>query len=108
MAIKHVSKHHSPDDPGGLIREALDMGADFPGPAEDLILAWMLGLGVDRDPAHAARRLIDSYALADTPPPQDESGRIIEMLRQTAQFPKERLSGQLRDRRAGRGRRRDR
>ena len=99
MAIKYVSKHHSPDDPGGLIREALDMGADFPGPAEDLVLAWMLALGNERDPAEAAQGLMAAYGFAEGPVPQDETGRIIEMLRQTAEFPEERLSGRPRRRR---------
>ena len=84
------------------------MGADFPGPAEDIILAWMLGLGADRDPAQAARRLIETYGLAEAPLPSDATGRIVEMLRQTAEFPKERLAGQPRDRRRTPSRQRDR
>jgi len=54
MAIRYLYEHYSPDDPGGLIREVLQMGEDFPGPAEDVILAWILRPGQDRDPAEAA------------------------------------------------------
>jgi hypothetical protein len=32
MATKYLSPHHSPDDPGGVIREVLLMGPEFPGP----------------------------------------------------------------------------
>ena len=106
MAIKYVSKHHSQNDPGGLIREALNMGEEFPGPAEDLVLAWMLALGNERDPAEAAKELATAYGFAEGPVPPDETGRIVEMLRQTAAFPKDRLSGQPRDRRRGAGQRR--
>ena len=42
MATKYLSPHHSPDDPGGVIREVLLMGPEFPGPAEDAMLAWEL------------------------------------------------------------------
>ena len=42
-------------DPKRLIEQAFEMGAEFPGPAEDLLLSWMLSLPVDSDaPAIAA------------------------------------------------------
>ena len=42
-------------DPKRLIEQAFEMGAEFPGPAEDLLLSWMLSLPVDADaPAIAA------------------------------------------------------
>lgn len=107
MAIKYISANDSPDDPGGLIKEILDMGAEFPGPAEDILVAWMLRLGEDRDPAAAARRLLDSYGIAEGPLPDDACGRVVELLRQAADFPQTRLAGHLR-RRGGPGGRRDR
>ncbi|HEY9549310.1 MAG TPA: hypothetical protein VIR45_07400, partial [Kiloniellaceae bacterium] len=69
MSIRYISDHDSPDDPGGLIREVLEMGDDFPGPAEDVVLAWVLRLGQDRDPAEAAKRLIADYELGREPAP---------------------------------------
>src|SRR3546814_4207546 len=39
LMVRYLSEHDSPDDPGGLIREVLQMGAEFPGPAEDVVLA---------------------------------------------------------------------
>src|SRR3546814_10788799 len=60
LMVRYLSEHDSPDDPGGLIREVLQMGAEFPGPAEDVVLAWILRLGEGRDPGEAAKRLIRS------------------------------------------------
>jgi hypothetical protein len=42
-------------DPKRLIEQAFEMGAEFPGPAEDLLLSWMLSLPAGADaPAIAA------------------------------------------------------
>lgn len=101
MVIKYVSKHHSPDDPGGMIKEVLEMGGEFQGPAEDILLSWMLNLGDERDPAESAARLLEAYGHADGPLPEGHCGKIVEMLRQTARYPQERLSGHLRGRRKG-------
>ena len=83
MAVRYVSRHHSPEDPGGLIAEALTLGADFPGPAEDLLLAWSLRLAEDLPAQEAARRLIERHALATAALP-GAAGRLVELLRQTA------------------------
>ena len=84
MATRYLSPHHSPDDPGGVIREVLLMGPEFPGPAEDVMLAWTLRLGVDRDPADSARRLLETYELADGPLPDGACGKLVDLLRQAA------------------------
>lgn len=95
MAIRYLSEHDSPDDPGGLIREVLQMGEDFPGPAEDVILAWILRLGQDRDPAEAAQRLLDDYHLNDDMLPGGACGRLIAMLKETAAYPAQRMTRHL-------------
>ena len=84
MATRYLSPHHTPDDPGGVIREVLLMGPEFPGPAEDVILAWTLRLGVDRDPAEAAGRLLAAYDLAEGPLPEGACGTLVDLLRQAA------------------------
>jgi hypothetical protein len=84
MATKYLSPHHSPDDPGGVIREILLMGPEFPGPAEDVILAWTLRLGVDREPADAAKNLLETYELAEGPLPEGACGKLVGLLRQAA------------------------
>ena len=95
MAIRYLSEHDSPDDPGGLIREVLSAGEEFPGPAEDVILAWVLRLGQDRDPAQAAARLIEAYHLNDDGLPGGACGRLIEMLKETADYPAQRMTRHL-------------
>ena len=85
MATTYLSPHHSPDDPGGVIREVLLMGPEFPGPAEDVIVAWTLRLGPDRDPADAAERLLAAYELAEGPLPEGPCGKLVDLLRQAAQ-----------------------
>ncbi|MPZ12239.1 MAG: hypothetical protein GEU89_18810 [Kiloniellaceae bacterium] len=95
MAIRYLSEHDSPDDPGGLIREALGLGEEFPGPAEDVALAWILRLGQDRDPAEAATRLIADYELDREPGPGGACGRLVAILRETAEFPAQRMTRHL-------------
>jgi len=84
MATKYLSPHHSPNDPGGVIREILLMGPEFPGPAEDVILGWTLRLGADRDPADAAKCLLATYELAEGPLPEGACGKLVDLLRQAA------------------------
>ena len=59
----YTSPDHSPEDPGGILKESLAMGADFPGPAEDALLAWTLRLAPEVDTQAAARTLIQRYGL---------------------------------------------
>lgn len=82
--MRYTSPHHSEDDPGGLIREALTMGERFPGPAEDLLLSWLLSLGSERQPPEVARRLLTYYGVAEGDTPAGEAGRLVLLLRQTA------------------------
>jgi len=85
MAIRYVSEFDSPEDPGGLIKQALDMGEEFPGPAEDIILAWTIRLDPALEPAVAAQRLLKSYSIEEGDPPETEAGRLVTLLRQVGQ-----------------------
>src|SRR3546814_10982764 len=71
------------------------MGAEFPGPAEDVVLAWILRLGEGRDPGEAAKRLITDYELDREPPPTGACGRLVAILRETAEFPTGRITRHL-------------
>lgn len=79
--VHYQSAHHSEDDPGGLIGQALEMGETFPGPAEDLLLSWSLRLA---DPAAAARRLIARHGLERPPAGEGPRRRLVELLQETA------------------------
>ena len=95
MAVTYTSKHHSPEDPGGIIREVLNLGAEFTGPAHDVLLGWTLRLGDEIDPAVAARTLLERYGYADAPPPEGACGQLIKLLRETASYPQGRLDAHL-------------
>ncbi len=80
-----------PEDPNGLIRQVLAMGEEFPGPAGDVLLSWLIQLKDRMDPAAAARSLIERHGLADRPLPPGPLGELVRMLRETAEFSPERL-----------------
>jgi hypothetical protein len=50
-----------PLDPKSLLEQAFAMGEEFPGPAEDLLLSWLLSLASDQQPAEAAKSLLPRY-----------------------------------------------
>ena len=95
MTIKYLSDHHTPEDPGGLIKEVLEMGDAFPGPAEDIMLAWVLRLEDTQDPATVAKKLLQDYSVAEGPLPGGACGRVVELLRETADFGQDRLNRHL-------------
>ena len=92
MAIKYATRYHSDDDPGGLIREVVEMGEAFPGPAKDLLLSWVLRLEPGREPATAAANMLRDYGLEDRPDPEGACGELVAMLRETALYGPERLA----------------
>jgi hypothetical protein len=91
-------------DPGWLIHRTLDETADRTGAsAEDAVLAWLVRLPDDTDPADAAADIIAAYA-----PERDDGGdhlatRIFALLAEIRDYPRSRLA---RLPRARRGRRR--
>ena len=89
----------SGDDPGGLIGDAYAMGAEFPGPAQDLFLDWALRLK-DTTPQAAAARLLQRHR--DAVVAHDSAlGELVRLLEEAA-----RDSGMIvSKRRGGRARR---
>ena len=51
----------NPHDPKSLLEQAFEMGEEFPGPAEDLLLSWLLSLGTGQPPAEAAAAVLPHY-----------------------------------------------
>ena len=108
MTVKYISRYHSDDDPGGLIREVVELGPEFPGPAYDVLLAWILRLEASRDPAQVAARLLSEYGIAEGPLPENACGELIGLLREVSTYGWERLratAGRSATRRGGRRRR---
>jgi hypothetical protein len=85
------AKRGPPHDPDLLIAQVLEMGAEFVGPAEDIIFSWLITLAPDVDPAAAANTLLDDHKLRDGPVPAGAIGRVWTLLRETAEYPDSRL-----------------
>ena len=51
----------NPLDPKSILEQAFEMDEEFPGPAEDLLLSWLLSLSADQQPATAAATLLPRY-----------------------------------------------
>ncbi len=91
MTRSEGGKIASADDPKHLIEQVFAMGDEFPGPAEDLLLSWMLSLAPEADAPQAARRLADCYEsrlrdVAENRPLR----RLWRLLRETAMAKNER------------------
>ena len=72
-------------DPKRLIEQAFEMGAEFPGPAEDLLLSWILSLPAEADAPAIAALLAERHRagvahLEDKHPVR----RLLTLLEQTA------------------------
>ena len=76
---------NSDHDPKRLIEQAFEMGAEFPGPAEDLLLSWILSLPASADASAIAALLAERHRagvadFAATHPVR----RLLTLLEQTA------------------------
>lgn len=90
-------------DPKRLIEQAFDMGTDFPGPAEDLLLSWMLSLAADADaPAIAALLAERHRTQVSHLEEKHPARRLLALLEQTAAAGAARAQGRRGGRR-GRG-----
>ena len=67
------------------------MGEEFPGPAGDVLLSWLLELKDRADPAKAAASLIERHKLAGPPYPPGPRGELIRLLHETARYTPEQL-----------------
>ncbi|MGH6960300.1 MAG: hypothetical protein ACREE7_07455 [Dongiaceae bacterium] len=91
MSARSSAAVGPPHDPDNLIRQVLEMGAEFAGPAEDILLSWILSLGSGIDPASAANRLLDEHGLRHGAVPAGPIGRVWQLLRETARYPDDSL-----------------
>jgi hypothetical protein len=75
---------HLQHDPKRLIEQAFEMGAEFPGPAEDLLLSWILSLPADADAPAIAAVLAERHRhqVADLPD-KHPARRLLILLEQT-------------------------
>jgi hypothetical protein len=102
MAARPPSSKNESDDPQGLIGQVLAMGAEFQGPAGDILLSWLLDLKDRTEPSTAAASLIERHGLAGPPFPPGPLGELIRLLHETARHSPDRLQDRVLRRRGGR------
>ena len=89
------------DDPKSIIHQMVMMDSFKRTPAEDAILAWILSLPNELDPALAAKRLLVKYE--DLAAKSNEGAiKTLGFLKQTAEYPQSRLSNCRRNARSRR------
>lgn len=69
------------------------MGDEFPGPAEDMLLSWMLSLDMATDARHAAAQLLTRHEAAAAQTANPHVARLADLLRQTAAAESSRAGG---------------
>ena len=69
------------------------MGDEFPGPAEDMLLSWMLSLDMATDARSAATQLLTRYEADAAQTGNPHLVRLADLLRQTAAAESSRAGG---------------
>ena len=77
------------EDPQGVLRQILAAPVDPLLAAEDVVLAWLLRLPDDIDPAYAAGRIL--AVIAADPPGLPADDRLSCLLSEIARWPTDRL-----------------
>lgn len=89
-------------DPGWLIRRTLTAEAeDAPGVAEDALMAWLVRLSEEHDPAEAAAGVLRAYG-PSAPDDDPLADRLFALLHETSRFSSDRLARMQPRRRAQR------
>ncbi len=71
-------------DPVNLMTQIFDDSASFVGPAEDVLLSWLMRLSPSVDQSVAARSVLDTIVGTIDDDASDESRKLAELLRQSA------------------------
>ncbi|WP_085901161.1 hypothetical protein [Kiloniella majae] len=86
-----IVSSNSINDPKSIIHQMLMMDEETNTPPEDIILAWVLSLPNELDPALAATQLLSHYEnIVDQT--NKSTLKTIMFLKQTAEFPRSRLA----------------
>ncbi|MGO1120154.1 hypothetical protein ACTL6U_15720 [Rhodovibrionaceae bacterium A322] len=97
------SKRQPKYDPKGRMSAVLLEGQSCPQRPQDVLLAWLLELPKQLDPAFAATSLLTRWKAANCPTLKEEKSReLFELVEQVSRFPREQiqaLANSRRDRR---------
>jgi len=85
MADETIRKRGEPGpkyDPVNLMHQIFEEADAFIGPAQDVLLSWLIKLPQEMNPATAAGMVLDTTVVGYAGTPSDEAEKLIELLRQ--------------------------
>lgn len=88
-------------DPVNLMSQVFEEIGIFIGPAQDVLLSWLLRLPKSMPPAEAAQRTLKGIVAGQTEGATPEAIQLIELLSEVATHSKENLKKSGQDRRRG-------
>lgn len=88
-------------DPVNLMSQVFVDISTFLGPAQDVLLSWLLRLPQSRSPAKAAQSILAEIVEGQTTNPSEEGVKLIELLEQVADHNMENVRAVGLDRRRG-------
>ncbi len=71
-------------DPVNLMHQIFEDANAFVGPAQDVLLSWLMKLPQSIEPASAARTVLDTTVAHCTGAPSDEAQKLIGLLQQVS------------------------
>ena len=87
-------------DPVNLMHQIFEDADAFVGPAQDVLLSWLMKLPQSIEPATAARTVLETTVAHCSGAPSDETQKLIELLEQVSKH------GEIGTGQAAKGRRR--
>lgn len=69
-------------DPVNLMHQIFEEAGAFVGPAQDVLLSWLIKLPQGMDPSVAAGTILDTTVAACTDTPSEEAQKLIGLLHQ--------------------------
>lgn len=72
-------------DPVNLMHQIFEDASAFVGPAQDVLLSWLMKLPQSIEPATAARTVLDTTVAHCAGTPSDEAQKLIGLLKQVSE-----------------------
>lgn len=72
-------------DPVNLMHQIFEDAGAFVGPAQDVLLSWLMKLPQNIEPSTAARTVLDTTVAHCTGTPSEEAEKLIELLKQVSE-----------------------
>ncbi len=72
-------------DPVNLMHQIFEDAGAFVGPAQDVLLSWLMKLPQHMEPATAAKTVLDTTVAHCEGTPSEEAGKLINLLKQVSE-----------------------